>query len=411
MHKLDHRHLPQAPNMFPYISQIHVRNCFARKRFNIPLVPLTEFRHIILTGKNGSGKTTILDAIGAQLGLFRSGTFPSVEIDKLSAWASNKEDKRSADWTRQIEELRRVALSFVGTEFMPLVQGKDAYLFAHFKANRRVQLAPVSTITRETEVELASVVTSRESTIATQLKQFLVNKKVYAAFDALDGNTQSKEASDSFFGRIDELFQRVMEDQSAHLQFVQREFEFYVHLANGQRFTLNQMSEGYSAFFAIFIELLARMDILRRHHKDEAIEPFGIVVIDEPETHFHLKLQYEILPLLTLAFPKIQFIVATHSPAVASSVQNAIVIDLSSEAELNDDVVGSSYSALMLNHFGLDNEFSDVADRILKDVSEAYAQKDLERMRTLLFDNEKYLTASLRLEIESMMIRMSASHD
>ena len=57
--------------IFPYITGIKVNDCYAAKNFFIPVFEENEkFRHLILTGKNGSGKTTILkklDEIWTQL--------------------------------------------------------------------------------------------------------------------------------------------------------------------------------------------------------------------------------------------------------------------------------------------------------------------------------------------------------
>ncbi len=40
----------------------------------------------------------------------------------------------------------------------------------------------------------------------------------------------------------------------------------------------------------------------------------GIVLIDEVDLHLHIKLQKDILPQLIKLFPKVQFIVSSHSP-------------------------------------------------------------------------------------------------
>ena len=53
----------------------------------------------------------------------------------------------------------------------------------------------------------------------------------------------------------------------------------------------------------------------------------GIVLIDEIETHLHLELQRSILPFLTEMFPNLQFIVTTHSPFVASGLENVVVYE------------------------------------------------------------------------------------
>lgn len=49
------------------------------------------------------------------------------------------------------------------------------------------------------------------------------------------------------------------------------------------------------------------------------------VVMDEPENHLHPSMQRSLLSNLMDAFPKAQFIVATHSPFMVSSVQDSAV--------------------------------------------------------------------------------------
>ena len=58
-------------NDFPYIKSIQVNDCFAYKNFTIDLPNLNgkPFSHLILTGKNGSGKTTILRGVEYHLGI------------------------------------------------------------------------------------------------------------------------------------------------------------------------------------------------------------------------------------------------------------------------------------------------------------------------------------------------------
>ena len=53
-----------------------------------------------------------------------------------------------------------------------------------------------------------------------------------------------------------------------------------------------------------------------------------VVTIDEPETHLHPSMQRELLPNLFRAFPNVQFIIATHSPFIAASSPDAKVYAL-----------------------------------------------------------------------------------
>lgn len=53
------------------------------------------------------------------------------------------------------------------------------------------------------------------------------------------------------------------------------------------------------------------------------------VVMDEPENHLHPSMQRALLPSLMEAFPSVQFVVATHSPFIVTSVRDSNVVVLS----------------------------------------------------------------------------------
>jgi predicted ATPase len=50
-----------------------------------------------------------------------------------------------------------------------------------------------------------------------------------------------------------------------------------------------------------------------------------VVTIDEPENHLHPEMQKRIMPSLIKAFPNVQFIVITHNPFIISSVKNSSI--------------------------------------------------------------------------------------
>ena len=66
-----------------------------------------------------------------------------------------------------------------------------------------------------------------------------------------------------------------------------------------------------------------------------------------------MELQKRILPFLTRMFPNVQFIVATHSPFVISSVDNAVVYDLEKRVRL-DDASLYSYDEIVEGFYDID---------------------------------------------------------
>lgn len=74
------------------------------------------------------------------------------------------------------------------------------------------------------------------------------------------------------------------------------------------------------------------MNIIRDYDLSEATftrlsEIKGVVVIDEIDAHLHNKLQKDILPSLLQLFPKIQFILTTHSPIFLLGMEHTFTTD------------------------------------------------------------------------------------
>jgi len=76
-------------------------------------------------------------------------------------------------------------------------------------------------------------------------------------------------------------------------------------------------------------------------------------------------LQKKILPFLVEFFPRIQFIVSTHSPFVLSSISNCIVCDLETKSIIKD-LSNYSYDALLETYFEIDKYSSIIKEKIFE---------------------------------------------
>lgn len=80
---------------------------------------------------------------------------------------------------------------------------------------------------------------------------------------------------------------------------------------------INQLSLGELTLLNLFINIIRHTDL-----SNETMDKLeGIVVIDEIDVHLHSDLQSKVLPRLIKLFPKIQFIVTTHSPLFVLGMQ------------------------------------------------------------------------------------------
>lgn len=127
----------------------------------------------------------------------------------------------------------------------------------------------------------------------------------------MNGNTRNRDSLK--INNVLNIVQKVKQNNEAYLTFVSNRNA----VVNTTRFRIaldenntahhpNQLSLGESVLFNMFVNIM--------RHTDMADEPKGIVIIDEIDTHLHANLQSEVLPKLIKIFPKIQFIITTHSP-------------------------------------------------------------------------------------------------
>ena len=82
-----------------------------------------------------------------------------------------------------------------------------------------------------------------------------------------------------------------------------------------------QMSAGETSLLNLFLSILRDFDLCgSSFSKAEDIR--GIAVVDEIDLHLHAVHQHEVLPKLMRMFPRIQFVVTTHSPLVVLGMKN-----------------------------------------------------------------------------------------
>lgn len=91
--------------------------------------------------------------------------------------------------------------------------------------------------------------------------------------------------------------------------------------ADGSILPVRLLSDGVRNMLAMAADMAFRCSQLNAHlGEDAAALTPGVVLIDEIEMHLHPEWQQVAVPSLLNAFPKLQFIVTTHSPQVVSSV-------------------------------------------------------------------------------------------
>lgn len=327
--------------MLHYIQKIRIDNLVHLKNLVIS-IPHSEFPHLIITGKNGSGKTVLLQTLAELLQLVISDK--DDQGSNMNYYSkiplSNVEDEISLT-----TNLGTITCNCFGTKVVRLGFEINAFVLAFYQADRSFRM-----IEPDSPQKPVVVTDDIRHNSSGQFINFLVDLKFQELLAISNKDVQREAEINSWFDTFVGLLRRLFEDESLTLQFSQQDSYSFKVCTKGQTFGFNEMSDGFKAALNIVADL-----ILRMHKGGKLSDVFnqeGIVLIDEIETHLHLSLQKMIMPFLTGVFPNIQFIVTTHSPFVLSSMPNAVAYDLEHQ-EVISDLTEYSYEALAEGYFGV----------------------------------------------------------
>ena len=112
---------------------------------------------------------------------------------------------------------------------------------------------------------------------------------------------------------------------------------------NGMESDFETLPAGYRRAFSMAFDLANRAFLLNSN-----CNPDGVAFIDEIDLHLHPSIAQEILERMQNTFPRMQFIVSTHSPLVLSNFKqdgvNNIVYRLSRESDFTTSIQKIDYS-------------------------------------------------------------------
>jgi predicted ATP-binding protein involved in virulence len=316
-------------------------------------------KNLIVTGANGSGKTSFLNAVYKKVHMQVTHS-----RDNLS---QQDEEKLFVEIPNKIEfsskhDRRRTVIR----------------LYKEKRLSKIIQ--PVMAKAVYVEAEIAKQ-QSVFNTFANNLEQHLVNLKSRQALAIAINNDQAlADSIEKWFVNFEKTLKILFEDPSVQLKFNPDNFQFSICQENKPPYTFQTISEGYRAIFDIYAELIMRMEYFKIMPEDLT----GVVLIDEIESHLHVSLQRLIYPFFAESFPNIQFIVTTYSPFVLMSASDTVIFDLINNEQITEDLSYYSYPAVIKKLWNL-KPVSVNLEKIIKEIAKIVnsGQIDLSRLRKL----------------------------
>lgn len=300
--------ISEIPPFFSLLS-FEIQNFKGIKEVSIKGLP-ENTQWIFLTGENGFGKTSVLQAIAAGLyGRYDSNgnqLLPNDSIVKIS--------------TRYFDIVPKI-------KFDP--DGKSLYHFLILPQNL-LKLKNLTSLDFSNVIKsaLTTYGSSRLQIAARTTKEDLEKQSppTYSLFNTdavlldieqLLKDTKAYRPND--FEQIVAIFKELLPNlanieidaSQKNIQVKYYEKDDEGNLVN-EGVTFTQLAAGYRNIIAMVGDMMYRLSMKQEVANLADLE--GIVIIDEVELHLHPKYQKLFVQKLTKLFPKIQFIASTHSP-------------------------------------------------------------------------------------------------
>ena len=349
-----------------FLTNLTIKKVRHLKNISIPLSE-NQIKHLILTGKNGSGKTSVVEALARYLDKIFTG-------ERENAFR-NCQKELDIKLNNKIESI-------------PELADKYHYILAYYDAARVFQAEQPRQIEK---VKLQDYYGLTEFP-RKEFVKYLLDLKMTEALARNNNKTEKADEIQTWFAKLEQLLKQIFDDKTVELEFDEETFEFHILQHGKEPFDFNTLSSGYQAVLDIILDIIMRMQNQTQRSFDFNLP--GIVLIDEIETHLHLELQKNIMPFLTTIFPNIQFIVTSHSPFILNSIRNVVIYDLEKNLLVENGLDNVPYDGIVEGYFGADK------------LSDALKQK-FEKYKTLvkkkcLSDEELNEVAELELYLDDI---------
>lgn len=349
-----------------YITKLTIDKVRHLKNISIPLSE-NQIKHLILTGKNGSGKTSVVEALARYLDKIFTG-------ERENAFR-NCQKELDIKLNNKIESI-------------PELADKYHYILAYYDAARVFQAERPRQIEK---VKLQDYYGLTEFP-RKEFVKYLLDLKMTEALARNNNKTEKADEIQTWFAKLEQLLKQIFDDKTVELEFDEETFEFHILQHGKEPFDFNTLYSGYQAVLDIILDIIMRMQNQTQRSFDFNLP--GIVLIDEIETHLHLELQKNIMPFLTTIFPNIQFIVTSHSPFILNSIRNVVIYDLEKNLLVENGLDNVPYDGIVEGYFGAD-KLSDAL------------KKKFEKYKTLvkkkcLSDEELNEVAELELYLDDI---------
>lgn len=323
--------LQQTQNMENFrISGLEIENIgpFGHLKLDFPEKPAGSSDRAeihILTGENGTGKTTLLEMMSACILSSTNTLYYKCRNEQSRAKLLLGSEGHYARWmvvgnsfTREYSSIRLD--NFIkGIQEFPTGRFNVAY-FA-YSGYRRIEQAEVKENPDIQGNPFEYVLDFKQSIDPKKIINWIASTKINEALALSQSDVSESQNFRASIARIEGTIGEII-GKPIQLKLEYKPRKVVVEVA-GETLDFNLLPDGLKSIVSWIADLLMRMDRVKWENDTPVFERNFILFLDEIEVHLHPAWQRKILPAVQKLFPNAQIFISTHSPFVVGSVDGA----------------------------------------------------------------------------------------
>ena len=226
-----------------FMTELRINHVRHLKDITIPLSN-SQPKHLVLTGKNGSGKTSVLKSVVdfltyvvssnfySQAACLESVTFNQKRLQELDNSEQDKQNREGIErniafWTRFLDHwIDGTVAEYLSYADLREKYLKGEYILAYYGDDREIKVQISKNIEK---VDLQDVYSLQDHP-SKQLVKYLVNLKTTEAFAKTNGNEARAAEIHAWFDRFQNVLRSIYSDDTLELKFDIETFAFTLSL-------------------------------------------------------------------------------------------------------------------------------------------------------------------------------------
>jgi len=412
------------------ITKIHLQNIGVFEDTTIVFPKKTDPNKAeihILTGENGTGKSTVLYALAAPFMEFSSNEEYNLNIynrfrfydlssnlivyaDDEKLFELNGENKANVNvygtYHRSILSEYTQALHELNWHPRLIAQRKFSLAAFAYSGSRVLEKHHLASIEEITVSPFKNAVSFNKTVDSTLITKWLANTITKESLELRKNNNEKAARYRLAISRIEQAVSLIIDEQIA-LELESDPLDVVVQFGD-KLLNFDLLPDGLKSIISWIADLLMRLDRIRWIDNTEVFDKSFFLFLDEIDIHLHPAWQRKVLPAIQKLFKNAQIFVSTHSPFVVGSVDGACVHKLvlnekgNSQAEparRSED--GESYQFILKEIFDVEEQFGVGTEEMLFE----FRKTKSKILQDQNYDKERFLKLAHDIAVQSVELR------